>query len=284
MKKIGKRFLAYIIDMMVVLVIAQSISGIPFLNKKLNQYTSYYNEYTALVEQYTKFKTQLKNDFDDEKITLKEYQKLVDDYPSYQDVLDTYYQDEAITSKEYKKIVTKIDSDYEKEYKRLFYQIEKNSTTYFIVYLIVIFGYFVLFNKFTNGQTLGKKLCRLKIVNAKDSREDVSILAFLIRALVLYQPIYYLVKLIGIYCLSSSHYYTVTSIVYDFQYYLECIIVIMILIRADGRGLHDLLAKTRVMAISKEGELIEEETPSLMNKMLESKNDKKKKKIVDEPK
>ena len=64
--------------------------------------------------------------------------------------------------------------------------------------VIIAYGnwYFIAFNKYTNGQTLGKKVMRLKIVNSKDIDAKVPIWSYLVRAIILYQPIYYLVKLL----------------------------------------------------------------------------------------
>lgn len=279
MKKIVKRFIAYFIDMLVILVIAQSLSGLSFINKQLDKYTKYYGEYTETVQNYSKFRVELNKSFQDKEISDKEYKKLVKDYSGYAKYLDKYYDDSKITDKEYEKIIGEIDKDYETKYKDLYYKTEANSMVYFVVYLVAVFAYFVGFNKITNGITLGKKLMRLKIVNAKDKDRDVSIWSYVIRALFLYQPIYYLVKLISVNFLSMGDYYTVTSVVYDIYYYLECIILVVVVTRLDGRGLHDLVANTRVILMDREGNEVENKL-LLSNRLVSN----KKKKIVEEPK
>ena len=271
MKKIWKRLVAYAIDMMVVLVVAQSISGIPAINKQLSKYNKYYGEYTELVSNYTNFKVQLNQDFKDQELTEEEYEKLAKDYSVYKDVLEEYYQDEKLTEREYDSIIKKIDEDYQEQYQTLYYRTEQNSTFYMGVYLATIILYFVVFNKITNGQTLGKRIVRLKIVNSKDVSCKVPVWSYLVRACFLYQPINYLIKLVGIYTLSQSNYYTVTSVLYDVQYYLELIIMAMVLIRADGRGLHDLVARTRVALYDKNGNEIEDTSLMLGSKKLTTK-------------
>ena len=273
MKKIWKRILAYIIDMMVILIIAQSLSGIPFINKQLDKYNKYYQGYTELVETYTGFKVELTNNFKDQKLTEKEYNSLIKNYPSYKDSLTKSYEDQKLTEKEYNALVKEIDNKYQSDYEEVYYQVEKNSITYFVIYLIAVFDYFVGFNKITNCQTLGKKLTRLKIVNSKDNSKPIPIWSYLVRAILLYQPIYYIVKLIGINILSMNQYYNITSIFYDIQYYLELIIIAMVMIRQDGKGLHDFLAKTRVVLLDKDGNEIEEPSIQLI----------KNKKIIEEP-
>lgn len=268
MKKIWKRLLAYAIDMMVVMIIAQSLSGVPLFNRQLDEYHKHYQRYTKLVENYTGFKVSLSGDFKDKELTEKEYEKLIKDYPDYEEVIKDVYDDKKLSEKEYNSLIKKIDQEYQDDYREVYYQVEKYSITYFVVYLITVFAYFVGFNKITNGQTLGKKLMRLKVVSSKDSSEVVPIWSYVVRALLLYQPIYYIIKLIGVNTLGMNDYYNVTSIVYDIQYYLEFLIIIMVMIRMDGRGLHDLLARTRVVLFDKNGNEIEENLNPLVSKKL----------------
>lgn len=277
MTKLLKRFIAYAIDMMVVVLIAQSLSGIPFLNPQLSNYNKYYKEYADLLENYGNFKVSLTNDYKDKKLSEKEYQKLIKDYPDYEEILSEKYEDQKLTEKEYNQLNQKIDKEYQEAYKKVYYKVEKNSLSYFIIYLVTILAYFVGFNKLTDGQTLGKKLMRLKIKNNKDENQSVSIWSYLIRACILYQPIYYIVKLIGILTLNMSNYYTITSIVYDIQYYLEFLIVIMVMIRVDGRGPQDLLAGTRVALYDRKGKEMKAPSVLMTNKKLV------KKKVVEEP-
>ena len=283
MSKLFKRFLAYTIDMMVILLITQSLSGVPFINKQLDTYNKYYDKYVELFEEYGNFKVDLTNDFKDKKLSEKEYNNLIENHENYQDILNQVYEDKELTKKEYNKINKEIDKEYEKEYKKLYFKIEQNLIAYFIIYLVTVFAYFVLFNKFTNGQTLGKKLTRLKIVNAKDTKEEVTILSYIIRAIILYQPIYYIAKLIGISTLDMNSYNTLTSIFYDIQYYLEILIIIMIMLRIDGRGPHDLLAKTKVILLDRNGNEVEDKMTTMIKQKKEIVKNKKKPKIIDEP-
>ena len=45
MRKLFKRFIAYFIDMLVVTLIVQSLSGIPQINRQLDDYNKYQNDY-----------------------------------------------------------------------------------------------------------------------------------------------------------------------------------------------------------------------------------------------
>lgn len=272
MKKIIKRFIAYMIDMMVILLITQSLSGIPQINRQLSTYNKHYNNYTNLLEEYSSFRVDLVSAYKDKKLTEKEYQKLTKNHPNYQEDLKKYYKDGNLTTKKYQKLLKQIDQTYQKDYQKVYYQIDKNSIAYLVIYLITVFIYFVGFNMITKGQTLGKKLTRLKIINSNPNHENVSIINYIIRAIILYQPLYYLIRLIGIFTLNQQDYYNITSIVYELQTYLEMVIMLMIVLRTDGRGLHDILAHTKVISLDKNGQKQEEISSN------------KKKKIIEEPK
>ncbi len=279
MKKILKRLGAYGIDMMVIMIITQCLSGIPILNHQLDNYNKYYQEYATTLKEYTEFKVELQNSFKDEKITEKEYLKITQKSETYKPIMEKYYADKKITKREFNKINKSIDNAYMKTYKKEYYNVEKNSICYFVIYLITTLAYFIGFNYYTSGQTLGKKVFRLRIVSSKEEAQKVSLLSYFIRALLLYQPLYYMVKLVGVFTLNSNNYYQVTSVFYDIQYYLEFIIILTVMIRMDGRGLHDLLASTRVASYNREGAEIEKESVSFLTKKLDEKVIEKKEAI-----
>lgn len=282
MKKILKRIGAYFIDMMVVMLITQCLSGVPFINKQLDTYNKYYQEYSNALKEYSEFKLELQNSFKDEKITEKEYNKIIKISDDYKQEIKKFYDDKKITKKEYKTINKNMDNHYLKIYKKLYSKVEKNSICYFIIYLITTIFYFVFFNYYTNGETLGKKIFHLKIVNNKDNNKKVSILSYIIRAIFLYQPIYYIIKLICVMTLNGNDYYSVTSIAYDIQYYLQFIIILTVMIKMDGRGLHDLLAGTRVASYNRKGEEIDYYSESFLTKKLDEKVIEKKEKLKQE--
>ena len=146
MKKILKRLCAYMIDIMVVMIITQCLSGVPLINHQLDNYNKYYQEYSNHLKEYTDFKLELQTSFKDEKITESEYNKIIKTSDEYQKYLTKYYDDKKITKNEINKINKNIDKHYMTFYKKDYYNVEKNSICYFIIYLIVTFSYFVGFN------------------------------------------------------------------------------------------------------------------------------------------
>ena len=247
MFKLLRRFIAYFIDMLVVIIIVQTISSIPFVNKNLDKYNDNYNDYIKYVEDYGR--VDLEKYYEDESISNEEIDELISDNPNYEEIINKYAK---INKKTYKKINKQIDEKYQNDYKKIYYKLDKYSQLYNISYIIIGLLYFVIFNLITDGVTLGKKITRLKIVNNKDNNSKVTVISYLIRFVLLYQPIYYLVRIIAINFLNPVNYYDVTNIVYTFHSYLEFVILIFIMIRLDGRGLHDILANTKVITQTKE--------------------------------
>ena len=275
MRKLFKRFIAYSIDMLLILIITQSISGIPTINKQLNDYNKYSNKYLTNYKEYSNLKVNLNKYFEDKKITDEEYNSLIKEENNYTNIFKDNYKEE-LSNEDYDKINKKIDKLYNNTYKENYYKMEKNSIMYNIIYLVVVILYFVGFNKYTNGQTLGKKLMRLKVVNNNDSNKDVPVWSYIVRLIILYQPILYITKLIGVSFMDISIYYTVTNYVYTFQSYLEMIVIATMSIRIDGRGLQDMLAKTRVVLYDRNGNEIKDKLEVLVNDKL------KNKKVIDE--
>lgn len=279
MNKLFRRIVAYTVDMMVVLLITQCLAGIPQINRQLDEYNGYYTDYMNLYNSYNSFKSDLNDIYEDKELDIDEYNKLLEDNSEYSDILNEYYIDGVLTEASYEDLNEKIDNDYDNKYRELYYKIEKNSIIYFVIYLSVVVVYFVGFNMITSGQTLGKKLMRLKIVNNRNDLDKVPVWSYIVRALILYQPIYYLIRFIGINFMDMNMYYNVTSVAYDIQGYLEMLIIAMMMFRIDGRGPQDFLGMTRVALFDKKGNEVKDKLETALEA---SKKSRKAKKVIDE--
>ena len=67
MKKIFKRFLAYLIDLFIVSMISSCIMVIPFINVDRDNYNKNYKEYNELYTNYSKFSQDLTDYYKDDK-------------------------------------------------------------------------------------------------------------------------------------------------------------------------------------------------------------------------
>lgn len=271
MKTILNRVFAYAVDLLILLLVSSILTNISFLNPQLKNYNKYYGQLSDYAKEYNSFISDLEKYYKDGELSEKNYTKLIENHKKYEENLSKYYEDSKLSKKEYKKLEVEVEKDYQKKYENLAYKIAKNSSISSAIYIIVTILYFGIFNLVTDGQTLGKKIFKLKIVSSDDGKPNI--VSYLIRSVLLYNTIYYLVSLIGIYTLNKENYYLVTNIVYQIQYYIQIIIICMVMLRTDGRGLHDILAKTKVISINDIKDGFSEE-----NKTTEPKKTKSRKK------
>lgn len=133
--------------------------------------------------------------------------------------------------------------EYNNEVMTLNYQMQKNNLPVNIISVVLTIGYFIIFNYLNKGQTLGKKLVKLKVVQ-KD--KEPSIMAIILRGVFIYGIISGLYNVIFVNFLDAKAFGYGTSIIS----YIESLFIIvsffMVLYRKDKRGLHDMMAGTRV--------------------------------------
>ena len=278
MKTILNRVFAYAVDLLILLLVSSILTNISFLNPQLKNYNKYYGQLSDYAKEYNSFISDLEKYYKDGELSEENYTKLIENHKKYEKNLSKYYEDSELSKKEYKKLESEAELDYQKKYEDLAYKIAKNSSISSAIYIIVTILYFGIFNLITDGQTLGKKLFKLKIVSSGSDDSKPNIVSYLIRSVLLYNTIYYLVSLIGIYTLNKENYYLVTNIVYQIQYYIQIIIICMVMLRADGRGLHDILAKTKVISINDIKDGISEEKKTTEPKKAKS---RKKKTVIE---
>ncbi len=166
------------------------------------------------------------------------YDKYLEASNKYNEVLQEYY-DGKMTADEMVKNNTEN-----------YYLVSKYGISYSISAFVILFGYFVLFPVFTKGQTIGKKIMKIKIVS--NNNQNLNLGNYLLRSL----PIYYLtigslipfiLNTILIFILSSNTYLIANSVItYTFMA-IYMVSVILILIRKDKRGLHEVISNTKVV-------------------------------------
>lgn len=159
---------------------------------------------------------------------LDNYNKI---YNEYTETYDKYTKKE-ITEDEYKVLL----EDYN-------YELEKNNISTIVISIITIITYFTLFQKFNNGQTLGKRIMKIKVA------DNLSIWKYLLRTLILYNVIFNLLKIILIFTISKENYLIASNILYVGALVVETTTLILVNTRPDNKGLHDLIAGSKVVSL-----------------------------------
>lgn len=128
------------------------------------------------------------------------------------------------------------------------------STTINLVFLVL---YFVVFQFYNKGQTIGKKFLRIKTVGVED---DLSINALIVRSLIidfiLVDMIIFAFVIFG----NKNNYFYASGLFEGIQYVVVFVSAMMILFKDKGQGIHDKLAHTKVIRLEvkeKENELCE---------------------------
>ncbi len=133
----------------------------------------------------------------------------------------------------------------------LSYELNRNGYVYVIGDILIYILYFGVFTRITNGQTLGKKLFNIKIVSNKDKK--LKFYNYLLRCIVLNGIIFNIVSLIGL-AFKQSIYLKIYTYSSNLSMIVSIIIFLMILFYKDNRGLHDVIAQTKVIDLTKNPE------------------------------
>lgn len=150
--------------------------------------------------------------------------------------------------------------EYTNEYISLYYDLNHLDLNYMIINLIVLIAYFGVYQYQGNGQTLGKKLMKIRVVS-KDEKKSVGLLSYLIRCVVLNNIVITLLQVAILCFYSVDHYYFIYSNINLAGYVLIYVILFLFLVRKDHRGLHDLIAGTNVVFVEEERFVKQEEIP-----------------------
>ena len=170
--------------------------------------------------------------------------KVINPYLNQYNEYSEQYQDLIESSKEDTSIVN--TAEYKEKFINLTFQLNKNSVVTNVISMVGMLLYFGVIQYFWNGQTVGKKILKLKVVS-NNEKDKLNIGDFILRSFILYGILYTLLLTVFVYVLSVKNYYYFSMIIGYMQLLTIAVISIMVLLRKDNRGLHDLLSKTKVI-------------------------------------
>lgn len=248
-KPLMKRVCAYTIDMFIVLIVSSLISSIPVLNKNSGEYQDIYKEYELKFNDYSEYLQLIESSYEDEEISEEEYHKLTES-ETYQEIITSKYDDQKLSKGEYNEIVEEINKEFDLIAKDYIYLLAKSGVLNSIITLACTLIYFGIIQYFLKGQTVGKKLLKLKVVSA--SKKSINILNYLLRSLVVNDVLLNAIGVVFLLLTSKTVYTRADNIISTLISVVEAVIIFLVLTREDQRGLHDILFNTQV--ISTEGQ------------------------------
>lgn len=142
-----------------------------------------------------------------------------------------------------------------KQATNVMYDLNKYSVSTSIINVVVMVLYFGLFQYYNKGQTIGKKLKLSQVI---------------IRMLIINSVLTSVILICLISFASKGLYISTSKYINMIDATLVSASIIMIMFKNDGRGLHDLLANTKVVYVNNSSETIKEA------KVIEKSNNRKK--------
>lgn len=135
---------------------------------------------------------------------------------------------------------------YFNQFYSLSYSMDKEMFLISLVGIVISILYFVVYPLYNNGQSIGKKIMKIRIV---DDNGDVNANAMIFRYLLMYGIGVSIINLCLI-CFVSDFYYMIFSLILSFLQFLVVIIsIFMVLYRSDFKSLPDLIAGTKVIEV-----------------------------------
>lgn len=163
----------------------------------------------------------------------------------------SYNQEQYIEYyKEYTTIPEKITQETLDDKYSILYKMTKLSKNSLVVEAIVTFSYFGIAAYLMKGQTLGKKLQKIRVVPQKG--KDLNPHLFMLRSIILTNLIPQIASIWAILTLKEKQWILASEIISNISLTITLTLIIFLIFRNDERSLHDLICKTKVIEANKE--------------------------------
>lgn len=166
--------------------------------------------------------------------------------------LDPYKDKYKDAYEKYNEVVQKSTEDEKNDYKdeiiELNYEVYKYRTYSSMFSATALILYFGVLPLVMNGQTLGKKIMKLRVVS--NNEKKLNFWKYLIRIVILNNIWLSLINVGAVYVVSGVKFYYVTYVISMLSSLIYMLNLIMVMFRKDNRGLHDMIAGTKVILVS----------------------------------
>ena len=166
--------------------------------------------------------------------------------------LDPYKDKYKDAYEKYNEVVQKSTEDEKNDYKdeiiELNYEVYKYRTYSSMFSATALILYFGVLPLVMNGQTLGKKIMKLRVVS--NNEKKLNFWKYLIRIVILNNIWLSLINVGAVYVVSGVEFYYVTYVISMLSSLIYMLNLIMVMFRKDNRGLHDMVAGTKVILVS----------------------------------
>lgn len=141
-----------------------------------------------------------------------------------------------------------MDSDeYVNKTAEIVYDIDYNNVLPMIMEVGVLILYFIVFQFYNKGQTIGKRLLRIRVISEDDG--EVSMNQYILRSFIVPSIISKMLIIALVLFMGREYYYYASFTVQGIQTVLIIVSIFMVMYSNTGRGLHDRLAKTKLIMV-----------------------------------
>lgn len=140
--------------------------------------------------------------------------------------------------------------EYLEEYSPLLYDYQKENALQSGISVALTIAYVVVFQYMNKGQTIGKKVFKIQVVD-KDTKKPISILKGLLRSFIVYSILSSIACLAVLFIVNAKTYLNIYMTLLFLEGIFTITTVMFILYKKDGRGLHDIMANTMVIKESR---------------------------------
>ena len=138
------------------------------------------------------------------------------------------------------------NKQYFEGYKKLLPELDKSNMAINVCNLVFILGYFIIIPVVNNGQTLGKKILKIKIEKIDG---NLTIRDMVIRNFITTSLLQLMISSTLVYIVNNDIYYNLSIFVSLLQILLVIITSFMIIYRKDEKGVQDLITGTQVIEV-----------------------------------
>ena len=130
----------------------------------------------------------------------------------------------------------------------IMYDMERASLPSDIVTVIIFIGYFIVFQYMNKGQTLGKKLFKIKIVEGK-KKEKPRLSTVIVRSMLIDMILMRLIIIVFAVALDSYGFVMIYGLCSMLYMIFIFVCVFMMLFRKDKMSLHDMITHSNVVEV-----------------------------------
>lgn len=135
--------------------------------------------------------------------------------------------------------------EYFNKYANIVYDIDYSNVLPIIIEVTLIILYFIVFQFYNRGQTLGKKFMKLRVISINDEKLTINQIAY--RALIINSILVNILILGSLLFLGRDYYFYASFVLQIVASIIVVTTLIMILFSKEGRGLHDVISATKVI-------------------------------------